>query len=327
MTRASDAGTPAPADVAEAGWQAALHGFIPVPAAHARPELDAAAARSLLRCSPRAWALLTAGGLTAHPTPDGERFDGRDLFNLAVYSGSRASVPELALSLAMRFARQDPRDWARERRWDLHTTLTCPRHRGAGEWRAWSPHSHDTPEPGGEPQRWRDPEPTQTLEHQVRTRGVHARLRCSRLAAETADELARPLRYVRMPAAVRADARWMADLGLVDCVSGTLALARRLGAAGFEVRGRSGWLVGPQVSAHTWLDVRDDDGRWKSVDVAHHHLARALFGPGAIAPEAFAGSRPDRLVPTSAPVGEELFAHRCLAAPSDVTWQISAASR
>ncbi|RLU87522.1 hypothetical protein CTZ27_23135 [Streptomyces griseocarneus] len=323
----STAGT----DPTEAGWRAALDGFVPVPAAHARPELDATAARHLLRCPPRVWALLTDGGLPARPAPDGERYDSRDLFNLAVHSGSRTSVPEVALSLALRFARQDPGHWARERDWDLRTTLTCLRHRGEGHWRAWPPGSYDTPAPDPAPRHWSGPGAVHTLHHHVRTRGVHARLESPRLREGIADALARPLRYVRMPAAVRADADWMAERGLVDCVSGTLALARRLAAAGHEVRGRTGWLVGPQVTAHTWLDVRDDDGRWKSVDVAHHHLARTLFGPDAVAPEAFAGSRPDRLVPGTAPVGEEPFTHRCLAAPADsptnLDCQISAASR
>ncbi|MGA5133489.1 hypothetical protein ACPCTO_27165 [Streptomyces olivoreticuli] len=319
-------GTSGPAGT-EAGWLAALDGFVPVPEAHARPELDAATARHLLRCPPPVWERLTAGGLTGRPAPDGERYDSRDLFNLAVHSGSRASVPELALSLALRFARQDPRHWSRTREWDLRTTLTCLRHQGEGHWRAWPPVPYDTPVTDAGPCHWSGPEAVHTLRHSVRTRGVHARLESPRLRAETADELARPLRYVRMPAAVRADAAWMADRGLVDCVSGTLALARRLTAAGYEVRGRTGWLVGPEVADHTWLDVRDDDGQWKSVDVAHHHLARTLFGPDAVAPEAFAGSRPDRLVPSAAPLGEQLFAHRCRTAPADLDCRISAVSR
>ncbi|GAA0463257.1 hypothetical protein ABZ951_13345 [Streptomyces sp. NPDC046215] len=309
------------------GWRRALVGFVPVPAAHARPELDASAARHLLRCTPTAWSALTTGGLTPHPTADGERFDSRDLFNLAVHSGSRASVPELALSLALRFARQDPRHWARERTWDLELTLTCPRHEGEGTWHAWPPVPCDAPAGPGEPLRRTGPDAAWTLRHRARTRGLHARLSSPRLRAETAAELARPLRYARMPAALRADPGWMAARGLVDCVSGTLALGRRLTAAGFAVRTRTGWLVGPQVSAHTWLEVHDDDGRWKCVDVAHHHLARTLFGAGAVAPESFAGSRPDRLVPTAAPAGEELFAHRCRAAGPAPDARISAVSR
>ncbi|MGW1073734.1 hypothetical protein [Streptomyces sp. NPDC002537] len=315
------------ADGTEAGWRAALDGFVPVPPAHARPELDAAAARHLLRCPPRVWDLLTAEGLPARPAPDGPRYDTRDLFNLAVHSGSRESVPEVALSLSLRFARQDPRLWARVRNWDLHTTLTCLRHKGDGHWRTWPPDTYDAPATAPRPCHWTGPGAVRTLHHRVRTRGVHARPESPRLRADIAAGLARPLRYVRMPAAVRADADWMAERGLVDCVSGTLALARRLAAAGHEVRGRTGWLVGPQVSAHTWLDVRDDDGHWKTVDVAHHHLARTLFGPDAVAPEAFAGSRPDRLVPSTAPMGEELHTHRCLAAPAELDCRITAVSR
>ncbi|WP_329321419.1 hypothetical protein [Streptomyces sp. NBC_01262] len=83
----------------------------------------------LLGCSPRVWALLTAEGLAGHPTPCGERFDGRDLFNLAVHSGSRGSVPEVALTLALRFARQNPRFWEREREWELRVTLRDRRRR------------------------------------------------------------------------------------------------------------------------------------------------------------------------------------------------------
>jgi hypothetical protein len=81
---------------------------------------DAAAAQRLRGCSPRVRALLTAEGLAGHPTPCGERFDGRDLFNLAVHSGSR---------VALTLARQNPRFWEREREWELRVTLRDRRRR------------------------------------------------------------------------------------------------------------------------------------------------------------------------------------------------------
>lgn len=311
-------------------WRRACGEFVAVPAQYAVPRLSAAEAAHQLQCPPDAWADVVGATLPAYPADGGPRYDANDVFNLGLHSGSRRSMPELAVGLALRFARQDPRAWARERHWELTVELRCRDHHGTGEWWAWPPaDAGDLTDEvtAGARQRWTGSDARAVVTYRATAVGRHARLVSARLRDEVAAELARPLRYVRMPFEVRDDASWMTGRGLVDCVSGSRTLATRLAAAGFDARTRTGWLVGPHVSDHSWVEVRDEDGAWKCVDVAYHHLARTLFGMDAVAPEAFAGSRPDRLVDGSAPLGTAPFGHRCGAGAAVPEYTISAAAR
>ncbi|MFD0381906.1 hypothetical protein ACFQ2B_04225 [Streptomyces stramineus] len=308
------------------GWRRALVGFVPVPAAHARPELDASAARHLLRCTPTAWSALTTGGLTPHPTADGERFDSRDLFNLAVHSGSRASVPELALSLALRFARQDPRHWARERTWDLELTLTCPRHEGEGTWHAWPPVPCDAPaapaSPCAAPAPTRPgpcatgPAPAGSTPGSA-PRGCGPRPPPNSPAPALRPHARRPARGPRLDGGARARR-------LRERHARARAPPDRRRIRGPHPHGLAGRP--PGVRAHVAGSTR----RRRPVEVRRRGppppRAYAVRGRSR-GPRVLRRLRPDRLVPTAAPAGEELFAHRCRAAGPAPDARISAVSR
>ncbi|MFL6130542.1 MAG: hypothetical protein ACJ73E_15950 [Mycobacteriales bacterium] len=286
-------------------WPDAVRGLVPIPAPHAEPSMPVADVQAALRCSPAEVARLLDAGFPLHAVDGGLLADPRDVFNLAIASGSGRTIAEVSTAFALRFAAGGA-CWRGERRWRLELELQCPQDGGA--WLVW-PLAGD---PAGTAAPLDLADAGRYTGVQVAA-GDAGRLRSPELRRTVADALRRRPRYVRVPVQLSLDADWMARHDLVDCISGTSALGRAFGERGHRVRYRSGWLAGPVASEHSWLEVFDDDGRWKSVDLAFHVLARRLLG-ARVHPEVFLGSRPDRLLRTDCPFAEPLAAHlRCTA--------------
>ncbi|GGK63176.1 hypothetical protein [Nocardia camponoti] len=115
-------------------------------------------------------------------------------------------------------------------------------------------------------------------------------------------------RYARVPIELSLDEAWMAKHNLVDCRSATRTLSRMIEARGYRVRECVGWLAGPVASEHAWLEVEDDDGAWKSIDIAFHVLAQLLL-PDQVKSDVFLGSKPDRLLRSECPLDSPLVEH------------------
>jgi hypothetical protein len=123
--------------------------------------------------------------------------------------------------------------------------------------------------------------------------------------------LAEEHRFVRMPTTLQRDLEWMSEHGLFDCLSASLDLQRRCARQGVEAHVRQGWLAGPIVSQHAWLEILDEDGERKMIDVAFRALASLLY-PACEEFRAFClGSRLNRLLATDSPEAETIIDHAC----------------
>jgi hypothetical protein len=304
-------------------WHDSLAGLYAVPAPHRVADIDRAQALEMLRCGPRILDELVASGLSHSDGPQGTMFDRHDLINLALHSGSGQSMPERAVRYALRWMREDPQTWASPLEWTFDIELSCPRHEDcAGEFR----HTRLMPEVnGGELRDWTCERPMRLDEHELtmlapgrarwhgrlRTVGRLMELRSPQLRAITQDFLDAEYRWARLPKAVQADYQTVMAHGVAPCVTASLFLEREYRAAGYEARSRSGWILGMLDLVHAWVEVLDDDGTVKSVDVVFDRLSRHAEAAHPALARTALGSRVNRVLPTAADAGTVHMGHTC----------------
>ncbi|WP_131763893.1 hypothetical protein, partial [Actinomadura fibrosa] len=83
----------------------ALEGLFVIPPEHHRPDTGRRAAAAALACDQATLAALVRRGLPCTGEPGRERFDSRDLFNLALYSGTGRTAVERDVARAFRWTR------------------------------------------------------------------------------------------------------------------------------------------------------------------------------------------------------------------------------
>ncbi|MDQ3790382.1 MAG: hypothetical protein M3422_24480, partial [Actinomycetota bacterium] len=98
-----------------------LDGLFLIPPEHHVPDTDRAAATQLLGCDDRTLDTLVHSGLTVRD----DRFDGRDLFNLALHSGTGRTVPEQAFAFSLRWMRGSADALLAPRTLSFTLTATC----------------------------------------------------------------------------------------------------------------------------------------------------------------------------------------------------------
>jgi Transglutaminase-like superfamily len=328
-------------------WLGALSSLVTVPAAHVSATVQPDDAHAFLGCSSHTWKALLAEGLPPH---DGA-FERLDLVNLALHARSGGSTPEIALRHALRFATKGRQSWCTPKRWRLTLLLTCGEgaedqpveeaatdtsarsvdeaatgaeagRMGAERWRVWPPlpwpparspdnagspvlHGRDTTDPCM--LHGRVVEAT----YEVRVDGRKMQLVSPSVRSIVDAYLAEERRFVRMPTALQRELEWMSGHGLFDCLSASLDLQRRCARQGIEAHVRQGWLAGPIASQHAWLEILDEDGEWKTIDVAFRALAGLLY-PACEEFRAFClGSRLNRLLATDSPAAKSTIEHMC----------------
>ncbi|WP_327697964.1 hypothetical protein [Streptomyces sp. NBC_00459] len=291
------------------GWLAALAELFPVPAGYRDERVDRFGALDILRCGEDLLAELLAAGLPHSGPPGAELFDRYDLFNLALHSGSGTSAPETGIRFALRWMGRDPGTWFADRTWDLSVDLSCPLDGGCEADPTWET---SRPEPeafGGRLLSLTTGPAGSAFTARVATRGERRELRSERLREIVSEYDG--ARWVRLPVELQSRPELVLPYGIAPCISVSLDLAAKCRAAGFEARTRRGWILGMLDLAHAWLEVVDSDGEVKVVDPVFAGLADHADAPHPLFREACAGSRFNRLLPSSREADQPLFRHRC----------------
>jgi hypothetical protein len=322
-TRTSPA---APTDAADAKrWLDSLAKLYPVPDPHRVENVDRTQALEILRCGPAVFEELLASGLPHGEGQSGVVFDRHDLINLALHSGSGLSMPERAVRYALRWMREDPTQWATPLEWTFHIELSCVRGEECGGGSSFA-HTRLLPEiNGGAIREWTSDRPVRIDEQDItmsgpgpvqlsgrlRTEGRLMRLRSPQLRAITKDFIDVGYRWAQLPKAVQADYTTVMAYGVAPCFAASLFLENEYRAAGYQAISRSGWILGMLDLVHAWVEVVDDDGVTKSVDVIFDPLSRHAEDAHPELPQAALGSRVNRILQTAAAADVPHTGHTC----------------
>jgi acyl carrier protein len=310
------------------GWLRSLDELVPTPEEYTRYTVDRDTALEVLRTGKETLELLTERGLRCADGPDGPLYDEHDLYNVAMYSGTGRSVPEVAVRYNIRLARADVESWTRPEVWRIRHFAACPENGRCEE--PWELAAVRPERFGGElletaHDLHRDgPVPSGTVAGRpsfmvrdclVRTAGKHMRLRSQVLRdayRETLEEFrSGRIRFQSLPEALRTDSERARANGTGNCVSSSLHLAKVIAEAGFPVRTRKGYFVAVGAEDHGWMEVLED-GEWKALDPALALLAEWDLGVERCAAftEFCAGSYLNRFVPCDCAADEEVVRHR-----------------
>ncbi|MFB6394221.1 transglutaminase-like domain-containing protein [Polymorphospora lycopeni] len=282
-------------------WGHALERVVRTPAAHRRP-VDVAFVRAVLRCSDAELETLRDIMGTG-----GETFDAFDVWNVGLYSGSRASRPELEMAYHRRLLTVDG-DWTGPVDFRFTLAATCPSGGGCDS-TLWS-----RPEITGA--RWTRSavdRGSATWAGEVRQSGIRSTIRHRPVGAlwRSAVESYR-YHYTSPPLAAEVPTTRRRRVG--DCTALSELLVAEFGAQGIPARTGDGFLFGGHTArVHRWAEVRDSDGVWKPLDLSMALLA-GEFLPAGYREFCF-GGLPNRLVHVSGEAGV-MVRHRCRAGTS-----------
>lgn len=302
-------------------WLQALSRLTPVPSQYARPTVAPEEAARFLGCLPATVVALSDSGLPQYPSG----FDQFDLINLALRARPGGSIPEISLGLLLRFITQDPCAWSSPMRWKFSVTAICGSgsgHNGSGpghavhtdeeRWLVWAPSEASDMSPtrcSQGPIIVAGPEVSMSCK--VLTDGLSGRIISPEINAVVSEIIDAGYTFTRMPNAAQRDAQWMREHRIFDCVSISAELERRFVARGLHCRTRYGWLAALAASGHAWIEVLDEDGQWKPIDLALRALAEILYPEHQAFQEFCLGSRLNRLIPTGCPIDQSLIRHVC----------------
>ncbi|TNH29627.1 hypothetical protein FHG89_11505 [Micromonospora orduensis] len=324
-------------------WEQVLSRVVLVDDARRRATVSARRAQEFLRLAPDELDRLTAAGLPGANVGGELRYDFRDLYNVGLYAGFGTSQAEQALQVMMRFASRPVEQLLTPRRWTVQIRGECAACRDGGAPEGtWQVQQPDPFPGGGRLLSWqvrpglarpapsagatspaghlaREPRPPDLLvEGVVETIGVRRQIRSSRILAEIERFSALNLRWHLLTEEQWPDIERFHRLGVTDCVMASLYLAERMTRLGIEAQTRCGWMTGIVNVSHGWLEVRDEDGAIKTVDLILPQLA-GLLAPGSGAYRQLAsGSLINRVIRADCPADQPLVTHRHGAGPVDV---------
>lgn len=279
-----------------------LAGMYLIPAEHHVPDTDRVTAAQMLGCDEPALDALIHSGLTVR----GDRFDGRDLFNLGLHSGTGRTVPEQAFAFTLRWMRGSADALLAPRTLGFTLSAHC----------ACTDVALTVPRPdlyGGAV----SPAPTQdvvaatTVTATLRTEGRATTLRSPVLRGLVEDFAGLGVRWVKLPDALREDESLVTTHRVATCESASRYLARRCHDAGYLATTRIGWVVGMLDLVHAWVEVVDDDGETKVVDPIFSLFAATVPDANPLLTDPSVAIRTNRLVPTAMSVGGRVARHDC----------------
>lgn len=307
-----------------------LADFFPIPDALRQADTDSVAARQLLACDDDTLAELVRRGLPA--TRDGARwrFDQRDLFNLALHTGSGHTPPELAFRYALRWMSLPTAELTCPRSWTFTADVGCraPQHCDGDPGSALAV---PTPELyGGEIRLFADTDPDAggrlrshreklRLQAEIRVTGEFTEIRSPQVQDIYAGFLARSLRWSKLPAAIQADVDTLLPRGIATCVTASLYLEKQCHAAGLTARTRRGWVLGMLDLVHAWVEVVDTDATIKILDPIFGLFSSMLPDSNPLLDRPDISARTNRLLPTALSAAQPLATHGCRGTVSEPT--------
>ncbi|MEU3914313.1 hypothetical protein [Streptomyces sp. NPDC029721] len=257
-------------------------------------------------------------------------FDTNDLYNLGMYSNKGTTQPELAFRMLFRFAGRPVDDLLREKTWEFRVRMECADCAGDAPWRLEEP---DVVRYGGRLADVTRPAPgsgSAQYAATVTTTGALTPLVSPALRQLVHDYMDAGYRWQMLPVPMQADHRQVHALGATSCIAASLFLAERFRAAGFRAEARRGWFTGVLGGAldlpHACVEVEDEDGVLRTVDIAKAQLAARLPGDTGAFGELCLGSVYNKVIPSSASGTAPMARHECGSAlPVQVRADIRAA--
>lgn len=297
-------------------WEKVADSIEFIPDAYARRNQPQSVAEEMLRCEPSEIDRLVAAGLPFEQDGSGERhFDANDLYNLGMYSQKSNTQPELTFRMLFRFAGRPVDDLLRPKAWDFRVRLECEGCEGEAPWHFEAPdvlRFGGTVEGGAAPAAG-----ARTAEYAatITTTGARTPLVSTELRRLTHDYLGAGYRWQMIPVAMQADYRLVHDLGATSCIAASLLLAERFRAAGYEAEAKRGWFCGVLGGAldlpHACVEVEDEDGVLKSVDIAKAQLAARLSPDTGDFQELCLGSTYNKVIQSTASGNAPFGRHDC----------------
>ncbi|MFD4764365.1 hypothetical protein ACFWOJ_37770 [Streptomyces sp. NPDC058439] len=293
--------------------------FIPV--AYSSKDQPEVVAQEMLRCAAADIDRLIEAGLPFEDRSGVRHFDVNDLYNLGMYSNATNTQPELAFRMLFRFAGRPVDDLLREKSWDFRVRLDCVECDEVAPWRFEAP---DVVRFGGRVVGGAAPEAGQgSAEYAatITTTGVRTPLVSAELRRLTREYLDAGYRWQMIPVAMQADYELVHALGATSCIAASLLLAERFRAAGYRAEAQRGWFCGVLGGAldlpHACVEVEDEDGAFKTVDIAKAQLAARLSPDTGDFQELCIGSIYNKVIPSTA-AGNAPFGHHECGSPLPV---------
>jgi hypothetical protein len=272
-------------------------------------------AQEMLACSPEDIDTLIEAGLPCERRPGGRFFDANDLYNLGMYSGRSRTQPELAFRMLFRFAGRPVDGLLRPKSWKFRVALDCPDCTEVAPWRFEGP---DVARFGGEIADVSAPVPSRASGEYAATvtvTGERTPLLSKELRQAVDDYLRAGYRWQMVPVPMQFDYERVHELGVTSCIAASLFLAERFRAAGYQADVRRGWFCGVLGGAldlpHACVEVTDDDGRVKTVDIAKAQLAARLADNTGEFQELCLGSIYNKVILSTASGDVPLSQHGC----------------
>jgi hypothetical protein len=296
-------------------WEKVASSIEFIPAKYSSKTQPESTAREMLRCEAADIDVLVAAGLPFE-YQSGERcFDANDLYNLGMYSNSAKTQPELAFRLLFRFAGRPLDDLLREKSWDFRVRLECGECAGVAPWHLEEP---DVARFGGRLEGVTTPEPSAgSAEYAatVTTTGARTPVLSPALRRLTREYLEAGYRWQMIPVAMQADYKLVHDLGATSCIAASLFLAELFRQEGYRAEAKRGWFCGVLGGAldlpHACVEVEDDDGALRTVDIAKSQLAARLSPNTGEFQELCLGSIYNKVIPSTASGSAAFGYHEC----------------
>ncbi|MFI6403204.1 hypothetical protein [Streptomyces sp. NPDC050548] len=272
-------------------------------------------AREMLGCAAADIDRLVEAGLPFEERAGERHFDVNDLYNLGMYSGKSTTQPELAFRMLFRFAGRPVDDLLREKTWDFRVRLECVGCTEEAPWRFEEPDPvrfggriADVVRPvaGAGPARF---------SATVTTVGARTPLVSPVLRKLVHEYLEAGYRWQMIPVPMQADHALVHSLGATSCIAASLHLAESFRAAGYRAEAKRGWFCGVLGGAldlpHACVEVEDDDGALRTVDIAKAQLAARLSANTEEFQELCLGSVYNKVIPSTAAGNSSFGSHEC----------------
>ncbi|MEU3066253.1 hypothetical protein AB0935_24370 [Streptomyces sp. NPDC007027] len=306
---------PHQAAVSQVNWGKVADSIEFIPDRYSRRNQSESVAREMLGCDAADIDTLVEGGLPFEGHAGVRCFDAGDLYNLGMYSGKSTTQPELAFRMLFRFAGRPVGDLLRPKSWTFRVRMECADCAGVAPWHLEEP---DVRRFGGRVEEVKAPVPSAgSAEYTatVATTGARTPLVSPVLRQLVHDYLTAGYRWQMIPVPMQADYQLVHSLGATSCIAASLFLAEQFRAAGYRAEAKRGWFCGVLGGAldlpHACVEVEDEDGALRTVDIAKAQLAARLSADTGAFQELCLGSIYNKVIPSTASCNAALGHHAC----------------